>query len=56
MTRRELHLRLTALAQATPATLLEIRLEPTARYSLLTDVLAAAQEADVRRISVAPAR
>jgi hypothetical protein len=36
--------------------MLEIHLEPSARYSLLTDVLADAHNAEVRQISVATAR
>jgi biopolymer transport protein ExbD len=54
LTRAALAGDLAALARDPQVPPLEIRIEGAARYALLTDVLAAAQDAGVSRIAVAP--
>ena len=48
--------RLGEIAQRPEPGGIEIRLEATAPYSLLIDALAAAHDADVQRVAVAPSR
>ena len=46
--------RLANLARQAQPGSVQIQLEPTAAYALLTDVLAAAHDADVQHVSIAP--
>jgi biopolymer transport protein ExbD len=53
--RGELHANLGALARD-PERALEIEVEANARYALLADALAAARNAEVLRVTIAPPR
>lgn len=55
LNRGELHANLDALARE-PGRALEIDVEANARYALLTDALAAARNAQVQRVVIAPQR